>query len=192
MSDISIDELFLSLDPFAQRISDFLDVLGLDLTNYQADHIALRVNDETLAKKWHEQWKNYGHEISTNKINGRTIVVFKLKSPLIIGQWQTMCVELPYPGAQKYKEQGWEHIEWVIPSKACEPEVFLQDVFAIYPQLKANWHRLSALDVKVKLSSPKAKKERLANPTVAFKTKGICVKLHPISLEDIIKSEYDS
>jgi hypothetical protein len=44
-------------------------------------------------------------------------------------------------------------------------------------------------DIKVKQSSPKGDKERLANPTIAFKANGICVKVHPHDIQKIVESE---
>ncbi|WP_350639928.1 VOC family protein [Psychrobacter sp. CAL606-MNA-CIBAN-0158] len=43
--------------------------------------------------------------------------------------------------------------------------------------------------MKVKQSSPKGDKERLANPTIAFKANGICVKVHPHDIQKIVESE---
>ncbi|PKF51567.1 VOC family protein [Enterovibrio nigricans] len=189
MSVLTIATLKSSLPQFSERMLNLLDTLGLDLTAYQADHIALRVNDLALAKSLHQAWLKESEELSVNTINGRPIVVVKAKEPLAFGVWQTQCVELPYPGDKVYAEEGWEHAEWVIPSKATTPETFLEDVFETFPELKTGWSELNALGVKVKLSSPSGEGERLSNPTVAFKYKGVCVKLHPVSLEQVIESE---
>nr|WP_313906615.1 VOC family protein [Shewanella algae] len=43
--------------------------------------------------------------------------------------------------------------------------------------------------MKLKASSPKGEAERLANPTLAFKAGGVCVKVHPHSIQAIIASE---
>ncbi|MGS0726836.1 VOC family protein, partial [Shewanella sp. 0m-11] len=43
--------------------------------------------------------------------------------------------------------------------------------------------------IKVKMSSPKGDKERLANPTIAFKKDGICVKVHAHGIKAVIASE---
>jgi predicted metalloenzyme YecM len=51
------------------------------------------------------------------------------------------------------------------------------------------WGTLDEMGVKAKLSSPKGENERLANPTVALKWDGICIKFHPHSISDIIHSE---
>ncbi|KXF81451.1 VOC family protein [Enterovibrio coralii] len=189
MSVLTIASLKASLPQFSLRMQALLDTLGLDLTTYQADHIALRVNDLALAKALHQDWLNESEELSVNKINGRPIVVVKAEEPLVFGTWETRCVELPYPGDKVYAEEGWEHAEWVIPSAATTPETFLEDVFKTFPDLKVRWDGLGELGVKVKLSSPSGEGERLSNPTVAFKSKGVCVKLHPVSLEQVIESE---
>ncbi|WP_028024999.1 VOC family protein [Enterovibrio calviensis] len=189
MSALTVDHLLSSLDPFSHRIQALLETLSIDLTPYQADHIALRVNDLNLAKQLHEAWLNHGDEISVNTINGRPIVVIKTRDALSFGAWSTHCVELPYPSEKTYPEQGWEHAEWVIPSSATTPEALLEDVFSLFPNLQANWNELEEKGVKVKLSSPSGEGERLANPTVAFKANGVCVKLHPVSLEQVIESE---
>ncbi len=189
MSQISVASLDASLPEFARRIDALLQTLELDLSAYKADHIALRVNSLEAAKSLHQQWLTCGEERSVNVINGRPIVVIKAMQPRVFGVWETDCVELPYPGDKAYPQEGWEHAEWVIPSTATTPESFLEDVFAIFPSLKARWSELETLGVKVKLSSPAGEGERIANPTVAFKASGVCVKLHPVSLEQVIESE---
>ncbi|WP_407330846.1 VOC family protein [Enterovibrio sp. 27052020O] len=189
MSALTVDHLFSSLDSFGLRLQTLLEQLGIDLAAYEADHIALRVNDVELAKRLHQAWLSHGEEISVNTINGRPIVVIKVKDVLSFGAWQTHCVELPYPSEKSYPEEGWEHAEWVIPSKAITPEALLDDVFCLFPALKARWVKLSEMGVNVKLSSPSGEGERIANPTVAFKANGVCVKLHPVSLEHVIESE---
>ncbi|MDD1783019.1 VOC family protein [Enterovibrio sp. ZSDZ35] len=189
MSVLTIAALKSSLPQFSVRMQNLIDTLGLDLSGYQADHIALRVNELALAKSLHQAWLNESEELSVNTINGRPIVVVKTEKPLVFGSWQTHCVELPYPGDKVYAEEGWEHAEWVIPSSATTPETFLEDVLMTFPDLKARWAELESLGVKVKLSSPSGEGERLSNPTVAFKFKGVCVKLHPVSLEQVIESE---
>ncbi|MGF1705905.1 VOC family protein [Enterovibrio baiacu] len=189
MSSLTVEHLFSSLLPFSQRLQGLIDTLGLDLSPYDTDHIALRVNDAEQAKQLHQAWLAHGDEISNNMINGRPIVVVKTREALTVGGWKTHCVELPYPGDKAYPEEGWEHAEWVIPSLATTPEALLEDVFALFPTLKSEWDTLEEKGVKVKLSSPSGEGERLANPTVAFKAKGVCIKLHPVTLEQVIESE---
>ncbi|USH03383.1 VOC family protein [Grimontia kaedaensis] len=189
MPALTVDSLYATLPDFSARLDALLEVLELDLSAYRADHIALRINDRKAAEELHQSWLSSGEELSVNNINGRPIVVIKANDPLSFGQWQTQCVELPYPGDKLYPVEGWEHAEWVVPSKATTPEALLEDVFGLFPALAAKWDQLASLGVKVKLSSPAGEGERIANPTVAFKFKGICVKLHPVTLEQVIESE---
>ena len=189
MLTLSLDTLYASLPSFALRIQTLLDDLGLDLTPFEMDHIALRVNDEALAKHLHHAWLTKGKTLSINNINGRPIAVVKTERPLCVGPWCTSCVELPYPGKKKYAKEGWEHAEWVIPVQASTPASFLEAVFLRFPALKSGWDLLEKRGIEVKLSSPSGEGERLQNPTLAFKAKGICIKLHPVSLEAVINSE---
>lgn len=39
------------------------------------------------------------------------------------------------------------------------------------------------------MSSPKGDKERLANPTIAFKRDDVCIKVHPHGIKAVIASE---
>lgn len=178
------------LDGFVENISELASRIKLDLSLAQADHIALRINDAEIAAQAHQAWSQYGQVISQAKINGRPIIVIEFDSPLMSHGWSIECLELPYPAPGKhYPTESWEHIEFVIPSQAETAEEYLQDLMGQFPLFAANFEQLSALGVKVKLSSPKGEGERLNNPTVAFKYNGVCIKLHPHSLKDIVASE---
>ncbi len=183
-------QMITNLAEFEIRISALCDVLGVDLSAYVADHIAMRINQFELAEKAHHAWLEYGKIISSAEINGRPIIVLDFSKPLVFGRWTVECLELPYPAQGKtYPEQGWEHVEFVVPSSAQSAEAYLQDVLGQFPELAQRWSQLGELGVKVKLSSPKGEGERLANPTVAFKYQGVSIKLHPHSLKTIVASE---
>ena len=178
------------LDDFMGKIEEFGSKLGLDLSFAQADHIAMRVNETSLATAAHEAWAGYGETISQAMINGRPIVVIAFDEPLKSRGWSIECLELPYPAEGKiYPSQDWEHVEFVIPSHAQTADEYLADLKDTYPQFSANFATLAEQGVKIKLSSPKGEGERLNNPTVAFKHQGICIKLHPHSLKKIVESE---
>ena len=181
------------------KIEDFLDniqalcrELSMDLSSYQADHIALRINDSGVAKAAHQAWLPYGQVISEAQINGRPIVVLAFNQPVKSHGWSIECLELPYPAIGKqHPVEDWEHVEFVVPSQAQTAEAFLQDLYSKFPELENQLEKAKARGVKVKLSSPKGEGERLANPTVAFKFNNICIKLHPHSLKNIVASEQD-
>ncbi|RXJ74968.1 hypothetical protein CS022_00550 [Veronia nyctiphanis] len=186
---LSVLSLKASIPAFHDQIQSLTEFLGIDLSAYRADHLALRVNDEALAKRLHEEWATIGDVISENQINGRPIVVIKEPEMFYFGNWLVDCVELPYPGDKSYPVEGWEHVEFVIPSDAMTAEAFCDELLERFPVLAKKWDQLEALGIKVKLSSPAGEGERIPNPTVAFKGLGVCIKLHPVSLEDVIASE---
>ncbi|MCE4933978.1 VOC family protein [Aliivibrio fischeri] len=182
-------QLINALPSFMEKIQALLDVLEIDLTQYQADHIALRINDRDVADAAHQAWLQQAEEWSNNEINGRPIIALGFNQALTINGWSIECLELPYPGDKSYPQQGWEHVEWVIPCDVDSQEAFLEYVFKTFPSLKDKWDNLASMGVKVKQSCPSGDAERIANYTVAFKYQGVCIKLHPHSLKAVIESE---
>ncbi|MUL09913.1 VOC family protein [Aliivibrio fischeri] len=182
-------QLINALPSFMEKIQALLDVLEIDLTQYQADHIALRINERDVAEAAHQAWLQQAEEWSNNEINGRPIIALGFNQALTINGWSIECLELPYPGDKSYPQQGWEHVEWVIPCDVDSQEAFLEYVFKTFPSLKDKWDNLASLGVKVKQSCPSGDAERIANYTVAFKYQGVCIKLHPHSLKAVIESE---
>ena len=190
LNQLTPEQMLINMHPFWEKIETFSAELGLELEAFQADHIALRINDPELAKLAHKAWQAYGTEISSAEINGRPIIVIEFTKPLKINGWSIECLELPYPAPGKlYPHQGWEHVEFVVGSKAQTADEYLTDLKKRFPQLDNRWSSLSEQGIKTKLSSPKGEGERLVNPTVAFKKDGVCIKLHPHSLKDVVNSE---
>ncbi|HDY7908157.1 TPA: VOC family protein [Vibrio vulnificus] len=187
---LTTQQMLEDLPGFMQKIESLADLLQLDLSFAQADHIALRVNENQTAQLSQQMWSEQGKVISQANINGRPIIVIEFDAPLTSRGWKIECLELPYPAEGKaYPQEGWEHVEFVVPSHAQTAEDYLADLKHTYPAFGAQFSKLEELGVKVKLSSPKGEGERLNNPTVAFKYQGICIKLHPHSLKRIVESE---
>ncbi|MDF2155279.1 VOC family protein [Vibrio sp. CAU 1672] len=184
------DLMIQDLDAFMAKIDALASMLDLDVSLAQADHIALRINDPQTAQQAHAAWCDYGSVISQAQINGRPIIVIEFAHALESRGWKIECLELPYPAEGKlYPAEGWEHVEFVIPSHAESAEEYLADLKHTYPAFGLRCNELEKLGVKMKLSSPKGEGERLSNPTVAFKYQGVCIKLHPHSLKHIVASE---
>src|SRR5699024_9061084 len=137
-----------------------------------ADHIALRCNQLTTAQQWHQALLAHAELISDKQINGRPIKIFRLAQPLTVGHWMIDYVELPYPSANYYPVEDWEHIELVTGGEASQ---FTERLSQLLPTQE----RLTALGITQKYSQPYGNNETLANPTVAFSRDGITVKLHP-------------
>ena len=178
------------LSDFMHKIQSLSELLHINLSSFQADHVALRINEPQLAKQAHNEWQKEARVISQAEINGRPIIVLLFNQPLECLGWEIECLELPYPASGKiYPQQSWEHVEFVVPSDAQTADEYLSDLKQQFPELAHNWSQLEQLGIKTKLSSPKGEGERLNNPTVAFKWNGVCIKLHPHSLKRIVESE---
>jgi len=171
---------------FSQAVLNFTQELGLQDFTLDCDHVALRVNELDIAQDLLVYWQTQGKVISDNVINGRPIYIIALDTPLQIGEWLISCVELPFP-SKKYQQQGWEHIEVVIPGEATTMEQLEADLALFNPQLAALVESDST--IKIKRSSPQGEKERLPNPTIAFKRDDICIKIHSASIRAVLASE---
>lgn len=177
---------------FSTSILTFAQQLGLrnqsssKATSLWCDHVALRINDLTIAESLLAEFKLRGEVISDSMINGRPIYIIVLDEPLTLGDWQIDCVELPFPG-KHYPQQGWEHIELVLPGNAttmAELELALRLVNPNIDTVLAN-----DSGIKVKRSAPQAAGETLANPTIAFKQGNICIKVHSAGIKAVVASE---
>jgi len=177
---------------FTQAILAFSEQLGLLGKHDESgeaiwcDHVALRVNDIDSAQSLLTEFKQRGEVISDSIINGRPIYIIVLAEPLRLGNWQIDCVELPFP-AKYYPQQGWEHIELVLPGNAATMTELEQSLRLINPNIE----QVLAADssIKIKRSSPQAEGETLANPTIAFKQGDICIKVHSAGIKAVVESE---
>lgn len=212
-TNISYEQLTQSWPAFEAQILALLETLDLADKALVCDHVALRVNSIASADALRYAFSCVGKIISDNIINGRTILIIELDTPLTLGQFSIACVELPYPSDKVYPQEGWEHIELVIDSKAKECDTLSQDLLALCPKLSAllpldhtaepvqsssqglssqgliSQSLASLAGIKIKMSSPKGDKERLANPTIAFKRDDVCIKVHPHGIKAVIASE---
>ena len=182
---ITYQQLNSSLSEFSAQISAFITELGLQQLA-QCDHVAIRVNSNAAADELRAAFAEQGEIISNNVINGRPILIIKLNEPLTIAERQVSCIELPYP-SKPYPQEGWEHVELVLPHNAQNCEALQMQLMSIAPKLTKVF--AGGSDINIKSSSPSSATERLANPTIAFKRGNLCVKVHPHSIETIIASE---
>ncbi|MBC8949518.1 MULTISPECIES: VOC family protein [Xenorhabdus] len=174
-----LQDLVTDLYQFEQKLKQFGEYLGLELTQYAADHISLRCNDISIADRWRQGFLQCGQLLSESWINGRPISLFELSQPITLLGWQIDCVELPYPGKKQYLHEGWEHVEFVLP---VPPEQLIHEAYKLLP------YPLPIVFI-TKESHPKGDNERLPNPTLAVTKGEITIKFHPFSLKEIIKSE---
>lgn len=191
--NLSYMDLLHSWPQFEAKILSLLAKLDLAGKKLECDHVALRVNSVASADALRQAFCQFGHIISDNQINGRCILIIELNTPLTLGEFSIPCVELPYPSDKLYPQEGWEHIELVIPSQAQDCEILSQDLRLLCPRLTPLLSGEPLSDpsepVHIKMSSPKGEKERLANPTIAFKYQDVCIKVHPHGIKAVIASE---
>ncbi|MCL2919570.1 VOC family protein [Shewanella litorisediminis] len=184
---MQLESLLTSWSEFETRILALVDKLGLTELGLECDHASLRVNTREAAEQLATGFASLGDVISNNIINGRPILIFKLNKPLRLGPFNVPCIELPYPGSKQYPNDGWEHIELVLPCGATDCDGLEQALIAKSPAMGAVLAGDSPF--KVKRSSPQGEAERLPNPTLAFGLDGLTVKVHPHGIEAIVASE---
>ncbi|THA06444.1 VOC family protein [Rodentibacter pneumotropicus] len=174
------------LEDFERKIQALANMMSINLSDYEIDHIALRANSEQKAKNWLTHLVKYGRILSDNIINGRPIYLIQLEKPLAFAGQFVDVIELPFPKNKQYPQETWEHIEIVVPFLADEStEAWVERV-----NKQFLWQRLPKLTTKV--SEPKAEGERLPNPSIAvgFVDKSenyACIKVHPYSIKKILE-----
>ncbi|MEE6031847.1 VOC family protein [Avibacterium paragallinarum] len=182
------DNPFFSYDEFRnfeQNIVQLAEKMALPLQDYVIDHLAVRVNSEQLAQRWLSELLKCGKILSDNLVNGRKIYLIQLDSPLNFANQQVEMVELPFPKNKHYPQEGWEHIEVIIPFLPNENvEQWIARINLLFL-----WNQSSIL--KVKVSTPKVEGEVLANPSIAVsfidnRKNKTCIKVHPYHIKSIV------
>ena len=176
-----LSDLKQDLSRFEQALHAFAERLGLNLTEHEADHVAVRCHQYATAERWRAGFLQMGTQFSEAMINGRPICLFKLHQPLSLAGWQIDVIELPWPGEKMYRHEGWEHVEIVLHG---EPDELGARAMALLSD-----DALTQPGISFKTSSPQGEKERLPNPTLAVTDGQTTIKFHPWRLEEIVASE---
>ncbi|MFZ7343239.1 VOC family protein [Avibacterium volantium] len=180
------DNPFFSYDEFAkfeQHILQLAEKMALPLQDYVIDHLAVRVNSEQSAQRWLSELLKCGKILSDNLVNGRKIYLIQLDMPLIFANQQVQVVELPFPKNKQYPQEGWEHIEAVMPFLPKETaNAWIERINSHFL-----WNKMT--DVRVKVSEPKVEGETLPNPSIAVSgDNAACIKVHPYHIKTIVAS----
>lgn len=183
---INWNSLIESFPHFMSKATQFVSDLGLDISGLQIDHIAIRIKDPSdvdLLKAEISTLSTNGSPISNEIVNGREIMIFKLRKPLVYESFEIPCIELPYPSnPHDYKIDGWEHIEVVIPSNANTTEEIEKDFKKVF----TGFDKKNPIIDEYKVSMPFVENQP-ANPTVAIQKEiGLAVKFHPRTIEEIV------
>lgn len=180
---------FGEIRPFEQKIQQIAQTIGLDLNEYVIDHLAVRVNSVATAQAWREMLLAENRLLKESEVNGRPISLIQLQTPLTFCGQAVSIIELPFPKGKIYPEEGWEHIEVVVPFLAGE------SVAQWAVRLEKRFDLANNLHIAYKISQPAVQGERLPNPSIAITLKNAtncnncCLKLHPYDINTIICSE---
>ena len=126
---LSHDRLLTSWPDFSRNINHFLKQLGLADIGLECDHVALRVNNASIADTLRDEFCTKGTIISNKIINDRPILIIELNTPLRLAKLNIDCIELPYPGNKHYPVEGWEHIELVLPCQATNCNSHYESIY---------------------------------------------------------------
>ena len=180
---------FGDLSQFEQKILQISKIAQIDLSQYEIDHLAVRMNDVQTAEKWRKFLSENAKILKESKVNGRPIGLFQLNQAVDFCGQKVKIIELPFPKGKIYPVEGWEHIEAVIPMQQGESvDCWVKRVCEMF-RLTEN----PALTLKI--SQPVVEGEQLPNPTIAINVKNAtlgnhsCLKLHPYGINDVIHSE---
>lgn len=180
---------FGDFSEFQRKIQQIAHLAMLDLSQFEIDHLAVRMNDWHTAEQWRTFLLENGELLKESDVNGRPIALIKLNQPLdFLGQ-AVSIIELPFPKGKTYPREGWEHIEIVYPMKKNETveEWTARTLKKFHLSINAN--------LALKISQPEVSGEQLPNPTIAINVKNAtycndcCLKIHPYDITNIICSE---
>jgi len=184
---MSYADLKNDLEDFGEQVTNILvemDILE-QCKKFQIDHIGLRIRAPEMVDYLHSQILKEGILLSSSIVNERKIFIFELNEPLSMGYWRINCIELPYPKSPHlYHKDGWEHVEFVIPSQAISLNSFRKEFKRVFNKISIN--RLKQ-EFQYKEMTPFAKDDKFSNPTISVsKAIGLTVKFHPRGIKEII------
>lgn len=196
---------FGDLAEFERQICQIAEQVGIELSEFEIDHLAVRVNTAEKAQAWkvalldtilppkamgelnNEGNIGYATLLKESEVNGRPIALIDLHQPLIFCNQQVSVIELPFPKGKIYPNEGWEHIEIVVPMLKGE------SVAQWTARLCKQWDLTENPQIKLKISEPFVEGERLPNPSIAISltdkslNNRCTLKLHPYAIREICK-----
>lgn len=173
---------------FEQKIAELAEKMQIDISKFEIDHLAVRVNSCKDAEHWLTALTQCGKIFCDNVVNGRVIYLIELDTPLrFLGQ-DVSIVELPFPKDKFYPREGWEHIEIVVPFL---PNERTEDWIV---RMKSQFNLNQLPHLKLKVSEPKVEGEQLPNPSIAVSfvdhpENEVTIKIHPYSIKTVVLSE---
>ncbi len=161
---ISIHQLLGDVTPFLVHIFQYLSTKGINVANYELDHICYRVETEERYQQLKKELSDLGELLIESQIGGRAIASIKLDQPIIYKNRAIAVVELPAPKKGSFYKEGFEHVEFVI-------DVPFDNFMAAHPHLD-----FITKDLK-----------KSVNQGITLKETDFSVKFHHHTLEYVIR-----
>ena len=149
---------------FLDQIFQNLENAGVDVSNYQLDHICYRVETEADYQEKKAILSGLGQILTETEINGRPIATIKLDNPIIYKNRKIYLIELPSPKSGNIYPEGFEHVEFVVDKP-------LEEFKKQYSHLDFDTNGFS----------------KLVNRDLRLGFQGMSVKFHEHDLEYVIK-----
>ena len=165
--------------PFLERIFEGLANKGIDVNDYELDHICYRVETLSEYESLKIELSKEGELLGENEINGRPIFVVKLDEPIVYPKGNKIksddldgegekrliySVEVPAPKQNSPYSKGFEHVEFVIDTN-------LNAFKSQYPNIEFDEKGAS----------------KTLNPDLRLRLGQYSVKFHEQSLEYVIR-----
>lgn len=174
-----------NIDVFGDQLSMMLHDLEIaqGCRDLAIDHICLRLKDPVHVCQVREDLGGIGQEVSCESANGRDIMIFQLDTPLALMSWKIYGVELPFPKSIHKYEDGWEHVEFVLPEAESTMDSLKHVFFDRFNNLTID-SLMAAYEYSEDM--PEADGDQLPNPTISIEANGIGVKFHAKSIQEIV------
>lgn len=104
---------------------------NIDMSGFQIDHLAYRVDTLEKYEQKKQDLANFGQLISEFKVRNRPIAIFKLDQPLEYQNYTIPFLELPSPSPHHNYPEGLQHIEII----ANQP---LENIIKQHPNINFN------------------------------------------------------
>ena len=162
-----VTDIIGDVTDFVMRIEQSLQVLGIDVSHLELDHICYRTATEDAWNTACSHMSQLGTLLSDAVIAGRPIHTYRLHTPIRVNSRAIHLVELPAPKGRSPYPTGLEHAEFVVDQSL---EAFLRE------------HPGILFDTKTIKKSINRDVKLILEP-------GITVKFHEQSLADVIRLE---
>jgi len=150
--------------PFLNNIFTLLEKDGIDVTDYELDHICYRVAGQARYEELKQALFQYGSLLVEAQIGGRPVSTFHLNDPLTFNKREIPCLELPAPKEGSYYPEGYEHVEFVI-------DLDFSKFRELYPQVNFDTQSMN----------------KKINPDIKIDYATCSVKFHHYSLKEVIE-----